>query len=348
MGIMLLKHRSSESACWLRISVYSLFISFALFAGHKLIAFYTPLQGLPSIATRVRDIEKEVDPEDFCFAILGDNKNDHKVFPEIMSKINDDPDISFVIHLGDMVKQPNKIFYQEFLGMVRAFLQKPFLSIPGNHDIDGQGNSIFYEQAFDKTHYTASIGGACLVFTDTEQLVSEKEQNWLRRALWRNRKSKPLIVFMHIPLYDPRGHDNHHALRKKIADQLLSIFDEYGVDHVYAGHIHGYWTGQWRTIPYTISGGAGAELYSHKISHGFYHYLKVRIQNGHIYEKVKSVSSTPFSRALNTIKANVKVEFLGTGLIAAIFGSSLISVCLWIRQWIQRKGRQNIFFPVPL
>ena len=49
----------------------------------------------------------------------------------------------------------------------------------------------------------------------------------------------------------------------------MALFKKYKVTHIFAGHIHGYYTGTWDGMPYTITGGAGAQLYGSDPEHVF-------------------------------------------------------------------------------
>jgi hypothetical protein len=42
--------------------------------------------------------------------------------------------------------------------------------------------------------------------------------------------------------------------------ELLKLLQKYNVTMVFAGHIHGYFRGEWEGVPYIVTGGAGAEL----------------------------------------------------------------------------------------
>ncbi len=307
------------------------FIALTIYANYDILNDFIPLRLLSPLEERIGNIKKEVNPANFCFAILGDNKNDKEVFPAIITRINNDPDISFVIHTGDMVSDPLKFFYRDFLETLGVFLRKPILLIPGNHDVGNQEEDALYERAFGKQHYIFQIGDTEFVIANAQRLEFAAEQNWLRRALHQE-KSKNTLVFMHIPLYDPRGADYHHSLDEQTARKLKGIFRAYDVNHIYTGHIHGYWTGKWDNIPYTITGGAGARLYSNDPAHGFHHYLKVRIEDGRISEEVIAVNGTFFSKKMNAFLADAQIEFPKAVLLSIVVFFGLWSVWRWTRQ----------------
>ena len=293
---------------------------------------FMPVHGLPSVEERVASIKKTVNPDDFCFAVLGDHKNDRKVFPAIINRINDDPEISFVIHTGDMVRHPRKISYQDFLKMVTVRLHKTILLVPGNHDEGDQGDDNLYKRAFGPKHYDFRIGKTHLVFIDVQRVASKSERTLLRNTLNQNKFSENTIIFMHRPLYDPRGPGKHHCLPKTLSDELLQLFSKYHVSHIYTGHIHGYWTGIWSTIPYTITAGAGARLYSNDPAHGFFHYVKVRVKEGRISEEVVTVNETFLSKVKNVILTYVQIDSLKSVLLTLAVFFGLWSVWRWARR----------------
>jgi hypothetical protein len=79
-------------------------------------------------------------------------------------------------------------------------------------------------------------------------------------------------------------------LSKDTGRRLAALFRRYRVTHVFAGHIHSYFTGNWDGVPYTITAGAGAPLYGTDPQHFFYHYLKVTLTDGKIDIKVQRLA----------------------------------------------------------
>jgi hypothetical protein len=62
------------------------------------------------------------------------------------------------------------------------------------------------------------------------------------------------------------------------------------VTHVFAGHIHSYFSGNWDGIPCTITAGAGAPLYGTDPEHFFYHYLEVTLKEGKVSLQVQRIA----------------------------------------------------------
>jgi hypothetical protein len=60
----------------------------------------------------------------------------------------------------------------------------------------------------------------------------------------------------------------------------MDLFRGYHVTHLFASHIHGYFSGIREGVPYTITGGAGARLDGKGPEHFFHHYVRVRVADG--------------------------------------------------------------------
>jgi len=301
--------------------VYVFLAAMIIYACYELIERFVPTRALPPLAERLAEIRKNVQPDDFSFAVIGDSKDDKKVFPEILSRINDDPSIAFVIHLGDAVEDPDRQLYQEFLETIETFLHKPILLVPGNHDVSPADGGL-YERHFGPKQYAFTIGRARFVIANTEDgplsLLSEPGRRWLRDELDKSGSNRPVLLFMHHPLFDPRGNGLHHCLQPAASGRLLAIFSRYRVDHIFAGHVHGYWKGAWNNIPYTVSGGGGAMLAVDKPSHGLYHFFKIRIKEGRIDEETVPVQETRVTKSENEFVSRMKIEPFETALLTVM------------------------------
>ena len=258
---------------------------------YELRIYYAQLPKLPPLEKRTKTVTDQIDPEHFSFAVVADNRNDKGAFPRILEKIQKDREISFVIHLGDAVMAPRKVFYLDLLRTLNAYLHKPFFIIPGNHDIRASSDYSLYEKAFGPRHYWFGLGKLRFIMADSICMRSrpKEEMSWLKSALSRGDAGENTLVFMHIPLSDPRGKGYHHCLSRRLALEAADMFQRAGVQHVFSGHIHGYWSGLFKGLPYSITGGGGAWLHSRDPAHGFYHYLKIRVQGNEISQEVIQV-----------------------------------------------------------
>ena len=141
--------------------------------------YFLPLPSFPSPEANIAKITKIINGTNFSFAVAGDNRNDLGVFPAILQKIDSDPEISFMIHTGDAVMTPRKVFFHKFVNTLRDRLHKPFLMVPGNHDIQGRfwatPDLSMYAELFGPTHYTFCLGNLRFVLFDSNHLRAVPE-----------------------------------------------------------------------------------------------------------------------------------------------------------------------------
>jgi serine/threonine-protein phosphatase CPPED1 len=226
------------------------------------------------------------------FAVFGDNRGERPpVFDSLLKEVDRDPSLSFGIQLGDMVMKADLDKYRTFFTEVRLNLHKPLLSIIGNHELYGDRVLELYREIFGPEYYSFQIDrNYFIVVDDTAKAEMGPEQlRWLEAELQQSQAAQTRLVFLHVPLFDPRGGENHHCLGPELASRLLVLFKKYQVTHVFAGHIHSYYLGAWDGVPYTISGGAGAKLNGDEPQHAFYHYLKVTIQGSRVQIQVRPI-----------------------------------------------------------
>jgi hypothetical protein len=223
---------------------------------------------------------KVADPEDFAFAVLGDNKGNYFFFEPLLHDIDHNAGIDFAIDVGDLVSEGGKGKYRHFLNQVQENLAIPFLTAIGNHDLNN-GSSDNYLEIFGPTYYTFQIGQSYFIILDatTESGFDKPERQWLEDELQKAQTSKARFIFMHVPPFDPRGSGFNKCLPEKDRKDLLDLFKRYNVTHLFASHIHGYFSGVWDGVPYTITGGAGAGLQGSDPNHFFHHYIRVHVQD---------------------------------------------------------------------
>jgi serine/threonine-protein phosphatase CPPED1 len=227
--------------------------------------------------------------DNLTFAVLGDNRSNPEVFGRVLNHLSRDPSLAFAMDVGDLVETGTVENFSNFLAQVRQHLHLPFLTAIGNHDLDQDRAPRLYRQIFGPDYYAFQIkDNYFIVVNDTGKTgVDEAQWRWLEKELEKSQAYQTRLVFLHTPLFDPRGGDHHHALPEDIGRRLAALFSRYHVSHIFAGHIHGYFAGVWEGVPFTITAGAGAPLYGNDSEHFFYHYLKVILKDGKVDIKVQ-------------------------------------------------------------
>jgi 3',5'-cyclic AMP phosphodiesterase CpdA len=235
----------------------------------------------------------------FSFAVFGDNKNSVRTFNSLISRLNKE-DILFAIDDGDLVFDGEREKFRFFLDQIKK-LDKPLLTVLGNHEARGEGRASYYE-LFGPFYYSFAVGDSYFIILDdsSEEGLDDAQFAWLKNELKISQKYKNRFVFMHVPLYDPRNKNSEekyfaHALKdKKFARKLNKLFNRNNVTMLFCSHIHGYFHGVWGKTPYIITGGAGAELSGTDPAYYFYHYVKVSVSDGSVNYKVVKLKSPDF------------------------------------------------------
>jgi serine/threonine-protein phosphatase CPPED1 len=299
-----------------------------LFMGLKFWDYYAPL---PIHDWNNKEISriKVTNSENFTFAVFGDNKGNNFIFEPLLGDIDHNMEAAFAIDVGDLVREGKKGKYRRFLNQVQENLAIPFLTAIGNHDLNN-GSSNNYLKIFGPTYYAFQVGQSYFIILDatTESGFDKPERQWLEDELQKAQTSKARFIFMHVPPFDPRGNGFNKCLPEKDRKDLLDLFKRYNVTHLFASHIHGYFSSVWGGVSYTITGGAGAGLQGSDPEHFFHHYVRVHVSNGKVDIMVKRIDREgPMASFFDLMEDNV-LEWgllVGAGIFLLSLGLSLWS-----------------------
>jgi 3',5'-cyclic AMP phosphodiesterase CpdA len=250
---------------------------------------------LPARDWNLRQVERLQAPKGgtLTFAVLGDSRSNPEVFERVLKAMTGDPGLAFAIEVGDMVEQGTLAQFHEFFKQIRSAARLPFLTVAGNHDLGKNQDLTLYREIFGPDYYAFQLGDHYFIVLNNNLPtgMGEVQMAWLEGELCKSQAYKTRLVFLHIPLFDPRGGENHHCLPETTGRRLAALFRRYRVSHIFAGHIHSYFSGTWDGAPYTITGGAGAPLYGTDPEHFFHHYLKVTLKAGEVHVEVQRIKT---------------------------------------------------------
>ena len=143
--------------------------------------------------------EIQIESSDFKFAVVTDSHIFYTNFNTVLDDINKNEDISFVIFGGDLAEQGLLKEYELFYGLMEN-LQKPYLTVIGNHDYSSNGGEI-YMKMFGDYNYAFEFNENKFIFFD--DIVWESKKNpdfdWLSKELSSNNLFKNVFVIAHIP-----------------------------------------------------------------------------------------------------------------------------------------------------
>jgi 3',5'-cyclic AMP phosphodiesterase CpdA len=148
-------------------------------------------------------------------------------------------------------------------------------SVPGNHDVGNEAAPellAIYRERFGPDYYTFRIGDIAGFVVDSSLLKAPakvmddaaKMETWLKTELAKAKTDgvKHLIVFQHIPPFvkDPAEPEVYDNLSLETRARYLKLLHEYGVKHLFAGHLHTTAEARDGDLEVHISGAVGQPL----------------------------------------------------------------------------------------
>lgn len=238
----------------------------------------------------IKSITSKEPSDRFCFAIAGDTRS-NGTFEELLWKIEKkNPD--FLILLGDCVDSGTKTSHRYFKAE-RAEQPVPFpiLYIVGNHDIDPQSFTVNdFEKNYGPSNFSFVYNNCLFIGL---RILSDLYPNddsilFLKDTLRKFGAChyQAIFVFMHVP---PPIDFGLNLRKVPKGEELISLFNRFHVDYVFAGDYHGYTTVRIKNTEYNISGGGGSPLYGHRTTQ-FHHVMIItvtpeKVQKEIIYQK---------------------------------------------------------------
>jgi len=268
----------------------------ALLLGAGWCAAYTDPPELTSIPTS----------QPFAFAVLGDNRGDDSgdqppAFLQVLQAV-DHTGPAFVLDSGDMIygHNPDEIQVRDQWRRYREAIKRlhaPMFHVPGNHDLWDEASARIYHELWGKTYYAFDYGNSRFIGLDTETAngrLGEEQLRWLEQQ-FNGLTQSNVFVFLHRPLFPVDGGigsslDKFPSERDRI--HKLFVRNRKRVRGVFAGHEHLYSFEERDGVPYYISGGGGAPLYTAPELGGFHHYLLVRVRGDQVEVSLNKVCAT--------------------------------------------------------
>jgi 3',5'-cyclic-AMP phosphodiesterase len=194
-------------------------------------------------------------PRPFRFAVLSDVQEAIDRVQDIFVRLNQEPDIDFLLGAGDLTEQGTRAQLERFRSELSG-LDIPYYTTLGNHEL-GQSPTLFHE-FFGRASQSFEYSGVRFSLIDSasatvDPIVFGWLDEWLASA-----RDQLHVVAMHIPPLDPIGVRNGAFASRSEAAKLLGRLATARVDLTLYGHIHSYYSFDNAGIPAFISGGGGA------------------------------------------------------------------------------------------
>jgi 3',5'-cyclic AMP phosphodiesterase CpdA len=157
----------------------------------------------------------------------------------------------FVVLTGDLVNNKDDLSQKTVFKRITSEIHTtiPVYYSPGNHDIglpptqediDSFISDYGHDRFSVKHKGSLFIGlNSCLI-KSLDSVPEHKQFEWLKEELSQNKNAKHIVVFCHYPFFiesvdEPENYSNISIIIRK---KYLSLFKEYKVKAVFAGHLH--------------------------------------------------------------------------------------------------------------
>ncbi len=180
---------------------------------------------------------------------------------------------NFIVTVGDNAydKGSQSEIDENWLVPWRAILPRYFVyPALGNHDVMSHGGRDYLSTWVlprnnpQKTerYYSFDYGMIHCIVLDSNQPDNTTQTHWLQQELSSSTSYPWKFVFLHHPLYSCDSHyQNDQELELKAQKAWGPLFEQYGVDAVFAGHHHNYQRSRpLGGVRYIITGGGGEKL----------------------------------------------------------------------------------------
>jgi hypothetical protein len=257
------------------------------------------------------------------FAIIGDRTGGHVegIYERIIAEVARlHPDFS--INVGDMIEGYSEDSveiakqWREYDSIVRP-LPSPLHRTPGNHDITTDKMEPWYRLYAGNPYYSFDLGGSHFVVLDVSRWefadqLPAAQLKWLTNDLQEHQGAAHTFVFFHKPRWI-------ESLEQNKPDTLHQLFVRYGVDAVFNGHYHEYFSDTRDGIMYTAVGSSGGG--TDPMPNGLeYHFTWVTVDSGGIHiAPIKLGAVLPWDEYTVTDKMAIdRVRNFGLAIVAAV------------------------------
>jgi len=201
------------------------------------------------------------DADEFSVALASDTATNNLVLEKVVRTIRkSDEKYSFVLYLGDFVKD-NWADFHWLLWEIRPHLRNmPFYAIPGNHDVVRRHkiDKSFYRSIMGPEYYWFGYGDVLFIATDSAgDSMDDAQLKWLDDTLTKIRPLfKFCVIYGHRPPMNPvspAGQTIDHMMDAQSAAKFKEIVSRHKIDAMFFGHVHFFSDNRFAGIPlYTL------------------------------------------------------------------------------------------------
>jgi 3',5'-cyclic AMP phosphodiesterase CpdA len=186
------------------------------------------------------------------FGFISENKSvseEAALYSHAIESINEKQPHAVVV-TGDLVHdRSNSSQWEEFLRITSKIETKNVFITPGNHDIGqtpSRNDIDDFIQKFGSDRFSYKYRGCSFIGFNSNLIKSgaadleDDQYNWLEEELSEASGSRLIFLFCHHPFFinNPEEPEEYFNIKPNIRKKYLALFNKYGVDAVFAGHLH--------------------------------------------------------------------------------------------------------------
>lgn len=191
----------------------------------------------------------------FRLALMSDVQEAVERVGDLYARMNEDPEIEFLIGAGDLTQDGELAQLQRFEEQL-SLLNVPYYTTLGNHELGVTPPP--YQDLYGRANFSFEYHGARFTLIDSASAtIDVRVYEWLDGWLARGRNQFHTVL-MHVPPIDPVGVRNGSFASRNEANKLLAKLLDGEVDLTLYGHLHSFFSFENAGIPARVSGGGGA------------------------------------------------------------------------------------------
>ncbi len=189
---------------------------------------------------QIKELQNNDDgSSEIIFAIIADVHYHYTSIGEIIDHINSDPEIEFILTVGDITDQGLQKEFDLYYNIMEG-LNKPYITIIGNHDYRSNGEEV-YKKMYGPTNFNFTYKNTHFVgFDDVfwENESSNPNFNWLDKITSNYETDKYQIIIAHLPPF-------YDQYTPETEDIYTNILSKNNVSLSLHGHSHGFYYGNY-------------------------------------------------------------------------------------------------------
>lgn len=236
------------------MTMKQIFIQFKNFPKRLLLLACMGLFFLGSYAQRDSLLIVQITDPQFGFFAKNDNfEKETKLYAEAVRQINQiKPD--FVVITGDFVNNGRDTLQINEFKRITACIEKsiPVYLSPGNHDLapnpskeDVEWYNSVHGKESDRFSFRQKNAhfiefNSVIIKSDESRKEEKKQFRWLKKELKKADPADPILLFTHYPFFIENFGEKETYSNQRIQQRTryFELFEKYGVDAIFAGHLH--------------------------------------------------------------------------------------------------------------